>query len=98
MVTDHNSKQKGARGYSANVPRLSLALMTEPRRDLVNQQAVKPQVNHHRTQHITPVKSIIRRARSMNDISNIYGSMYQRKASTPINYEGKSFRNERDQQ
>ena len=70
--------------------------MTEPRRDLVNQQAVKPQVNHHRAQHITAVKPIIRKARSINDISNIYVSMYQRKASTPLNYESKSFRNDRD--
>ena len=80
MATDQSSRARAQKGYSAGLPRLSLALMTDPRRDLVNLTAVKPQVNHHRAQHISPLRSIIKKSRSINDISNIYASMYHQAA------------------
>lgn len=96
MTTDDSSynnqyRQRGQKGFPVGMTRLSLAQMTDPRRDLVNLSAVKPQVNHHRTQHISPLKSIIKKSKSINDISNIYASQYQKNkpeqknVSTPYN-------------
>lgn len=55
---------------------MSLALLTDPRKDLVNLNAVLPQVNHRRQIHMQPVTSILKRTRSQNDISNLYPSLY----------------------
>lgn len=97
MVTDHSQKgSRGQRGYGPGQQRLSLAQMTDPRRDLVNLTAIKPQANHRRSHHVSPVTPIIRKARSLNDISNLYPSMYQRQAAPQPTSQTNSYRKERD--
>lgn len=54
-------------------PRQNLAEMTDPRRDLINLRAVPQQQNHIR--HNT-YDGIIKKSRSLNDISSLYPSMY----------------------
>lgn len=57
--------------------RNELALMTNPLKDLINLTAILPQANHRRTANMPA--SAIKKTRSLNDISNIYPSMYTSK-------------------
>lgn len=73
------SSTNSTRGKYQQPTRQRLAVMTDPRKDLINLGAVLPQVNHRRQIHQKPVTPIIRKARSQNDISTLYPSMYTKK-------------------
>ena len=60
-------------------PRYNLAEMSDPRKDLINLGAVHIQSNHRR--QILNVPPIIKKTKSLNDISGLYPSMY---ANPPI--------------
>ena len=57
-----------------------LAEMTDPRKDLINLKAVHPQMNHRRSVHMHATTPIIKKNQNLNDISNLYPSMYQQKS------------------
>ena len=63
---------------AASHKRLSLTELTNPKRDLINLTAVIPQANHrkHLFRSTTP---IIKKNRNLNDISNLYPSLYTKK-------------------
>lgn len=73
-----------SQGQRSAINMNQLAEMTNPLKDLINLKAVYPQLNHRRQVHVNPVTPIMRRARSINDITVRYPSMYAKKEQKPL--------------
>ena len=73
-MNDSNTVQMSKYGRSTPTSKkLPLADLTNPFNDLVNLRNIAPQINHKR-QNLQ--KPIIKKNRNLNDISNLYPSLY----------------------